>query len=285
MTVPARRVSLTIGDSENAIIIEGLRIDFEIVKYYGSAPDLATIKVYNLRQDRRALLRDRYRRAVLSFGYNDFLSTLFAGQVYNVVDSREQGTDVVTTLYCGAGVQVSEQGILQRVFPNGTSYGEMMTAVTEVVEQFGIEVETITQTVTALGVDAERGRTLSGSVTDVLDTLVENTGLTYTINDEVLRIEELTLDENPSLVITPATGLIGSVQRTNQGYDFTSLLNPRIKPGRTLGVFSEFSSTVRDGLQFASYANGVGGRINPIRVDHAGSNFGGAATTKVVGQA
>ena len=287
-SVKRRLVSVVLGgasgDDVQAVSISGLRIDFEVIKYDGAAPDIATIRIFNLSPDRRALTRERYRRVILEFGYStDTVAILFIGEVFNVVTSREGGTDIVTTLYCGSGVNVLENGFAQQRFPIGAAIRDMVEAVGKAAEDFGVQFAGISDAINESGEPATRGRVVQGSIDSVLRELLEGTGFRYSINDGVLSIDQPTVDDDSSVVIAPDRGLIGSLRETNAGYDFTCICNPSIRVGQTVGVFSNFRESNRDGLNYTAHRNARGAYVRVMQMTHKGSSYSGGATTDVTG--
>ena len=286
--VPRRLASVILGggadDDIEGVSIYGLRIDFEVIKYDGAAPDIATIRIFNLSSERRSLARERYRRVILEFGYStDTVSVLFVGEVFNIIDSRENGTDIVTTLYCGSGVNVLENGYAHQRFPIGAAMRDMVEAVGKAAEDFGVQFGGIIEDINEDNPGAVRGRVVSGSIDAVLRDLLEGTGFRYSINDDVLTIEQPTVADTSDVIIGPNTGLIGSIRETNAGFDMSCVCNPAIRVGQTIGVFSDFAETNRDGLNYTAYENARGAFVRVMQLTHKGGNYTGGATTDVTG--
>ena len=100
-------------------------------------------------------------------------------------------------------------------------------------------------------------------MTNVLSKL----GVQWSIQDDELHITDtdLTTDEAP-VFLTSETGLIGiPTKRRNGGYLFSSLLNPKIRPGRPLIIESEL----------------VSGTFRPLKVNHLGDLDDGPWDTQV----
>jgi len=82
--------------------------------------------------------------------------------------------------------------------------------------------------------DKMRGQVLSGSSKDIMDNFAEEYGFSWSIQDGEIIItpEQEPLEGDEAVLVTAATGMIGSPTITEIGVDVTTLLNPRLLPNR-----------------------------------------------------
>ena len=280
-----RRVRLTLGspDTGEGIVIEDLRVDFEVKKLMGGAPNTALIKVFNLAPERRALVDREYTKAVLEVGDANSLSVIFIGQLYNALSGKSDGKDIVTQLFCGSGLNAYQNATVHASFEAGTALREIVGVIAGEFEDLGVGVGPLDEIALLEGTSVGRGSVFSGAASDMLDKVLENTGLSWSITDDKLEILRNETQTTSTIFVTPEQGLIDSPKRTQIGYDFTSVLNPAIRAGVTVGVFSEFVQSSEQALHFIKVRSDNGGFVRPISVAHKGTNYKGPATTEVVG--
>jgi len=279
----SRHVKLTIGDptSGNGLVIEDLRIDFDVTKITSKSPDVATISVYNLSPEHRRVIEQRYTNVILEYGTRDELSVIYAGEVFNQTITKQGGVDLVLNLFCGSGSDAHARATANLTVGAGQNMRDVLMQVGADLQNFGVEFGLIDAELAELEGTGSRPATFSGLVGEQIDKLLRDSGFTWNTENNRLNVIKAVTDTRADVILHPDTGLIGTVRRTQEGFDFDCLLNPAIRPGVTVGVFSRFIET----------ANGVGtmldtdngGYVRPIRVQHKGTNTIGNATTSVVG--
>lgn len=238
MTIPSdalylRTVVLTIVPiTGSPKIIDGLRITFGIEKTNEPHPNTAQIEIYNLSEHTRSQLEGKGTRVLLEAGYQQNIATVFQGNVTKVVH-KIAGPDIITTIEGGDGDNVFRNARIDRGFPPGTSHAQIFDDLANAMQlpmsaQVGIPQGQFAH-----------GLTLSGYVRDHLDYLTDKDSLEWSIQDETLQIvprRQSTVDA--IVVLSPTTGLVGSPNKTKDGVEFTSLLQPRLRPGRRVQVDS-----------------------------------------------
>ena len=260
-----------------------LRVDFDVKKLQGGAPNLAVVRIYNLSPERRNAIEKEYSKIILEYAEDingpGGISVIYIGQLVNVITAKESGTDIVTTLFCGSGINAYQNATVHLTVEAGSLVREVIGQVVKDVENFGTEIGVIDKSIT--GDVGSRGKTFSGTVRDVMNDVLRNSGYSWSINDDVLEVKSDVTETKERLLITPANGLIGSVKRTTVGFDFTTVLNPALRPGQTVGVFSEFVDSSEASLHFLKVRSDSGGRVRIMSLNHKGSNRGEAVTSVV----
>jgi hypothetical protein len=244
-----REYELIIGDyrkSDNAIVIPNLQCTFEISKSSSNKKksNSATIEIYNLNDEHRALIEQEYVAAVFSAGFiNPGMARLFAGQV---VDSstRKSGTEIITQVKMGSGYTDLNHELISQLAAPGQSYRD-------VYEEIRKSLPSVVRGVyngTNLNNQVINGYPLIGEPRRILDELSELTQTEWRVDDGVLYVNDQSGGINDNLklcyIISEESGLIerpyrvaGDKRRTKKdkikkkGIQFKCLLNPRIVPG------------------------------------------------------
>jgi len=212
-----------------ARIIRGLRVNFEITKSILSFPNLARITLYNPNQDTLSALEEKYTRIVLNAGYEGDLRLLFKGDVRNVFQTKT-GRDRLLTIYSGDGEKSWQNATFNKTLSESLSFS---SAIQEVLKTFS-DVNIGTLQGLPQVADKMRGQVLSGSSKDIMDNFAEEYGFSWSIQDGEIIItpEQEPLEGDEAVLVTAATGMIGSPTITEIGVDVTTLLNPRLLPNR-----------------------------------------------------
>jgi len=212
-----------------ARVIKGLRVNFEITKSILSFPNLARITLYNPNQDTLSALEEKYTRIVLNAGYEGDLRLLFKGDVRNVFQTKT-GRDRLLTIYSGDGEKSWQNATFNKTLSESLS---VSSAIQEVLKTFS-DVNIGTLQGLPQVADKIRGQVLSGSSKDIMDNFAEEYGFSWSIQDGEIIItpEQEPLEGDEAVLVTAATGMIGSPTITEIGVDVTTLLNPRLLPNR-----------------------------------------------------
>jgi hypothetical protein len=255
----------------------GLRFAFNITKTSEANPNTGIVSVYNVSAENRTLFEEPKSQIIVKAGYSgfgvnpvepqsvlgkDLAEIIYIGDIrLNGIKTQRQGPDVVTQLECSTGIVPLEGAKLNKSYAQGTT---ALQVITELASSMGLNISPF-QTAGAhvfLG-----GLALSGSSRDLLTGILKKLGVQWSIQDDELHIVDKTLPTaEPLVLLTEFTGLIGiPTKMTNGGYIFKSLLNPKIRPGRSLSVVSE----------------AITGIFKPRKVTHQGDLNGGAWETTV----
>ena len=256
----AKGVSTSL-DSLNPTSYEGLRITFDIVKNTERDANQSKISIYNLSKKSRAEMESNDLRIALEVGYIGLkfsevplVSQIFIGDIMlGGAKSERRGADIITTFESGdAEVAITETTVNESFAPN-TSLQDVIKGI---AKELPVAIGTIMPGIVGMFAN---GLTVSGLAADQLDILTKKAGLEWHINDGELNILEpkLTTPEEPVLV-SRNTGLIGTPSKKQDGYEFESLINPLIRPGRGISLVS---------------AN-ISGLIKAVRVTYTGDTHG-----------
>lgn len=232
---PAKKGGAPLLSAANPVKIEGLRIAFEIEKNSESSPNPARIQIYNLSPKRRAELEEPDQALLLEAGYEGATAQLFTGNIVRVRTER-RGPDLVTTIEAGDAETALRSAHVEKTYAPFTPASRV---VSDLAGSLGVSLGSVA----ALAAQVfQGGLSLSGLVSDNLDQMTRSLGAEWHVTDGELNVlpPKVPTLEAPVL-ISPKTGLVGwpSKGKDGAGVEFSSLLNPDIKPGRAVVLESE----------------------------------------------
>ncbi len=244
---PATAGAVPLASAVNATAYKGFRITFDIEKTSEGTPNPGTISIYNLAASSRAALEVKGLRMALDVGYSGIgdgdpiLGQLFIGDVKKAITKR-QGPDIITTLEAGDSETAIRETHIEKSFSEFTTTPQVVATL---AQKLGVAVGTIVPGFATL---FQNGLTVSGLVSDNLDTITQKLGLEWHVTDGELNILDPTLPTaEPAILLSKATGLVGiptnvadgRTGQTKDGIEFASLINPGIKPGRAISLVSD----------------------------------------------
>jgi hypothetical protein len=221
----------------NVTIPQDFTIEFSITRKFLSSSQTATFRIFNLGEKTRNLLqKDAYatteRRAIqFHAGYDDFpLPLCFNGQVMTAYSVKRSGsTEFVTVIEAFDGGVAMANGFVSQTIASGTTVRDVLltlakslpvTAGEPIIGQFD-------------GVNS-RGEVLFGNTWGII---VEKSGKLATIDNGQVKI----LQPNEALrgqipVITAASGLLGSPERSSTNLEFEILFEPQLTIGQIVDL-------------------------------------------------
>lgn len=259
------------------ILIKGLRVSFSIIKSLSSTTNSATIKIWNLSQDNRNLIKDFGDEVTLYAGYRDEggAQVLFVGDtstVYHIYDLPE----IVSVLECGDGEKYINQIRVSLTFAGDV---QARTIISSIASQMGIQ---FVEFASSQNLIYRQGFKFIGMGKDALDIVTQKLQLQWSVQNNQLQVIPLngTISE-PIIQVNQANGMQGipqrftyraldlyrSIDKRNTGYKVNVALNPFILPGSKIDLAS-------------SHLNFRG----PYRVDtvrHDGDTFGSVWTSQL----
>lgn len=267
-----RKYSLTISDGSNTRTVSDLRVSFVITKSLYSIPNLAKIELYNPNNDTLSLLQKKYTDITFNAGYKGNIRLLFKGQIRNVFQTKND-SDRIVTIYSSDGEQDWQNSTFNKTISENIA---IKNVVEEIVGSMG---DLTIGTLEGLEAPADKllGQTLSGASKDILDTLGEDYGFQWSIQDGTI----VTVPNNASLsnldavVINQTTGMIGSPTVTELGANVTTLLNPELLPNRLFEVTANQSAVSIGGIEFREITRtNATGLYKTFNVEFVGDTHG-----------
>lgn len=267
VTVSGKAGSATfIGDQSPEA---GLQIAFTAQATLGSKPNSGTVTITNLSKARRNMLGEEYDSLTLEVGYKDSgPQVLLKGDIRDVAHAKTS-PDITTTIEVGDGDQAFEKGKASKTFPSGTKPKEIVEYLRK--QMPGLAKGEIK------GLDelpaTKRPTTVYGHAYRELDTLGRQHGFYWSIQNG--EFQTLKADEalnQPAVLISSTTGMLGSVTPTDKGVKFTCLPIPGLKPGRLVDVRSDFLDTGSGAAKEKRSTDAGGGLFRIATIAYSGSS-------------
>ena len=250
--IETRVAGLTIVDPKQEVSIK---------KEISSTPAIGFVSIYNLSDDHQRQIEDRGESLVISAGYGDDVAVLFDGTAQKV--EREWSGAARMTKVALGGRAVSKEiqgGITIRSYDEPTSLRQIAR---DIVDDMGLEIGSLA----AIPADEKRPWEWGASAVGALNLLASGSDFWWFEDDGVIRFNKTgTADDAADVVkLTPATGLLQSPTKTDEGARVTCLLQTRA----ALGGIVELESRV------------LGGRWKIVSLLHEGDNWTSSFTTEL----
>ena len=257
-----RSVRLEAGANQE-LIIDKLRIAFQIHKDVEGNPSPSTISVYNLAETTFANIRDRWTRFRLFAGYGDSPGLVVDGQSKHA-EQVPQGVNRVTVITLGGAER-------EKVLSNfqGSYEGEvaLRTILTDIVHSMMLDVGPLDQVPRVM----LRDFVWTGSARQALYKLCANFGLVWYEDDREIRFEAIRSEAGqPALGafnLHKDAGMIGSPARTEKGAKAEMVLNTDLRLGHLVNISSILLT----------------GTYRVIKLSHIGDSWSGKFATAFEG--
>lgn len=231
-----RIVKLSVGDGDETLVIEGLRIEFDIEATRVSKPNQATISVYNLSRHTRQRIKEEFTRMKLEAGYADNVGTIFLGELQTVVN-KKNGVDVITEISVGDGTKAIQNSTANFTVDAGDDATQ--NAINGLIGTMeGISKGNISAAKDFPG--ALRSVVVCGNTKDELAKLGRKHDFEWSIQQGAVEITKNDAAINETIEISSESGMVGSPEMTEKGVMVRCLLNPAIRPNRIVKVVSDF---------------------------------------------
>ena len=233
-----RMLQLKIGNQNESIIIDHLRVTFSIKKTLTSDPNAAEISIYNLNDSNRNLIATKqYHLLELSVCYkDDMLRLIFCGDIINV-ENKLNDKDIITVLRCGDGYKAFTEKTIIKTVAKGQTDNDLLN---EAANSFGIQKGSINLPNDRV---LPRGKVMMCDTREVMHEIAINQNADWFIQDGQLFIipKNKGLANNEGWVISRTTGMIGIPQKNNEEVEVKTLCNPHYKVGSIVRIESRVS--------------------------------------------
>lgn len=264
------RLSLYNEEGEG-LVVEHLRLRFQLTKTLLGYPTRGTIEIYNLSEENIQRITRRLTSMRLEVGYAGALASIFGARIMNFY-KRRIGTDSVFVLIL-SGHAVQWQGsVFSKTYEAGITPSNILR---DVVGSFDAVI-----TGNILEGEDWQGKlssvTHAGGSVEIMNKLAKDYNFDWFIEENQINIvaRGRVLQDRPVFVITPATGLIGSPTLTELGADFRVFLNPEIRLGREVQMTTQFVELGQEGLEFRKVRNTADGLYKTMDIRYLGDTHG-----------
>lgn len=266
-----------------SLVIEGLEVDFTVVRNLEKEPNTLTARVFNLSKDSRSMIDRPVANmfVTLAVSYDDDEpQIIFDGNLRQVRHMRP-GPDLVTEIEAGDGLRAIDRRIV-RDYKGSVGINKVLTDLFEAAE---VGLGNLESALAKSKRDRQRlrqydpgadvfasGITIDGYILDEAEKLLLARGLQFSIqNNQVQAFEHDKAEPSGTLPLTelsPTSGLVDSPSVNNEGLlEARILMIPEVRPGRIVRVKSEF----------------IDGDYRVSRATYIGSKFGGDFTMDIEG--
>ncbi len=221
-----RAAQVVLGKSGTGLLIERLRMSFEVTKSADKTPNEATIKIYNLTQAHEAQIKDEFADVMLSAGYEGALRMLFRGNITGVYKYRE-GKDRILEIQAGDGDADYRAAVMNETLAAGTTNAQVIDRAVGSFQGVGKTQKGYTQVQERTRL---RGKVLSGATRNVLSDLARASGARWSIQDgQLVLVAASGVLPDEAIVINAQTGMVGAPELSDKGVSIKCLLNPLLK--------------------------------------------------------
>ncbi|HEY8356688.1 MAG TPA: hypothetical protein VIL30_04425 [Ramlibacter sp.] len=223
------------GSSGGSLVVEDLRIEFDVEKTISSIPNAGEVRVYNLNSKHRYAVGKELDHVVLEAGYVEGgMGIILTGDISDVFHERSD-VDIISKVTVGDGDKADRQGYVAKTYPAGTEIKDIVKDIQKGMP--GVSLGELK------GLDeippTRRPVTLVSSSRRALDTLGRSNDFYWSVQNETLETIPFDGFLNQRTLITPQTGMIGVPTITDNGIIVKALLDPSIRPNRLIEVHSE----------------------------------------------
>jgi len=229
------------------IVIENLRISFNIQKSESWGTNTANIRIWNLNPDNRNIIKDYGDEVSLFAGYANQPGEqlLFVGDTTKVSHTFAQ-PEIVTSLECGDGERVLNQRLISVSFQEKIPIRQVIQSVANDMD-LGIAYFAPTDNLVF-----EQGFSFVGMAKNCLDKVTAALGLQWSVqNKQLIIIPNNGTTDRPPYTINADTGMIGVPERftyknkdlftggPKTGWRVSTVLRPEIVPGDRVDIQSQ----------------------------------------------
>jgi len=209
-----RIIRLTVGQpSGDGVVIENLRMSFDIDKDLTQQTNKCNVKIYNLAPETRKKVERPDSVCILEVGYSEDvgLRRIFLGAITQAWTGT-QGADAVTELEMSDGQVAIRDSVVSVGYSAGTNGSKV---VQDIAAQMGLILHIAADVAFA---DYPNGYSYAGYAKTALDKVCDAAGATWSIqNNELQIIMGGGTTGIRALVFSADSGLIGSPERIVKG--------------------------------------------------------------------
>lgn len=279
-----------------AIDVSLLRCVFKTQQRYQTQATTCTLEIYNMNATTEGDIIESGFQISIEAGYDEGqYGEIFTGDIVQVIRNRENGVDYKLEILALRGTALFDMNHTRAKIAAGSTPRDIIKAATGYARQ-RIEVGEISENLSKQALP--RGKVLFGTPAKYLrDLAIGNDAYYWEGEDGKLTVKK-TIDEIPEdrcLVLTPATGLIGTPQYGDQGITIKMLMDCRIKLKTLIKIDNELIRRQLIALDLTKGGAASGGQAPQqsifdqdgeymvINISHCGDTYGDDWVTEVIG--
>ena len=221
-----RKVQVVIGKAGTGLMVENLRIHFEVAKTIESAPNVAIIKIYNLHPDNEAKIKNEFDEVLLNCGYEGAMRLVFRGNIKHVYRYRDK-TDYITEIEAGDGDKDFRSAVMNETLAAGTTNAQLVDRAVGSFKGAGGTTKGHVQVNERARI---RGKVISGNTRDVINDVARESGANWSIQDgQLVIVNANDVLPGQAIVIRADTGMLGAPEINDKGIAVKCLINPQLR--------------------------------------------------------
>jgi len=228
-----RQFQLDIIGKSDTLVINNLRISFDIDKTINEKPNPATIRVWNLnRSHLNQILSGAFDKVALSVGYQT-LTQIYSGDITKARVQRHD-LDFILTLECADGFRAYTQARITSTLKSGSNDDQILTELSKTLPNVSLGTVEVTNKR-----KLPRGKVMNGDTRELLNRLARNSGADWSIQDgELVFLPKNKVLKAEAILISQETGMVNAPEHTDDGLELQCLLNPQLAIGGLVEVKS-----------------------------------------------
>lgn len=228
-----RQFQLDIIGKSDTLVINNLRISFDIDKTINEKPNPATIRVWNLnRSHLNQILSGAFDKVALSVGYQT-LTQIYSGDITKARVQRHD-LDFILTLECADGFRAYTQARITSTLKSGSNDDQILTELSKTLPNVNLGTVEVTNKR-----KLPRGKVMNGDTRELLNRLARNSGADWSIQDgELVFLPKNKVLKAEAILISQETGMVNAPEHTDDGLELQCLLNPQLAIGGLVEVKS-----------------------------------------------
>ncbi|HHE3599662.1 TPA: hypothetical protein ACPD3N_000004 [Pasteurella multocida] len=257
-----RQWKVELSNDNEKLIIEQLRVSFEIDKTINEKPNPAKISIWNLNRTHinQALIQS-FKKLTLLVGYHE-LRTIYSGDI-NKIKVRRDGLDFILDIECSDGFKAYTESRVSSTLKKGATDEQIIKEIQKTMPQVNesaVDIPNKRQ--------LPRGRVMNGDSREVLNRIARNNNADWSIQDGSLVFlpKDKVLNDDV-ILLSQETGMLGMPEQTDDGLELSCLLNPALQIGGLVNVKS-----------ILEYFNG---EYKIVKLSHSGDGLGGDWVSKL----
>jgi hypothetical protein len=250
-----RKLSMVIGSaSGDGLDFSQFRVQFSIRRGDFQMPNTADVRIYNLAANTANRIQKEFTDIAIQAGYGGNFGLIFRGTIKQVRLGRQDQKDSYVDITAADGDEAynySHMALSLAAGPASTSNNAIQAFLQTMAQ--GAITEGYVPDLSQNG--ALRGRVYYGLTRDELRDFAEQNDCLWSIQNGALTlIPQTSYIPGEIPVISPATGLVGVPEQTQNGIHIRVLLNPYLKIGQVVKLDSTINP-YRYGLDIQSQAS------------------------------
>jgi hypothetical protein len=263
-----------------------LRMQFQVRADDESTPNTAIIRVYNPNNATIAQVKE-FKRVALQAGYQANYGQIFSGTIKQVRWGRENNVDRYMDIYAADGDIGYNFGVINTNFPARATYQDMLK---QVAGSMGAEIDDHSLSLAATGGVLPRGKTAWGMGKVAMGVIAKNNNCRWSIqNGSLTLIPNDNFLPGPPVVMSSATGMLGSPEATENGITVRCYCNPAISVGGSIKIDNKLINQTlvkEQGMaswqaQYYPASTSLDGLYRVLVIEHTGDTRGNQWETEL----